>query len=100
MSEPPQEPVVIESAKYAEARKKLREDPIVQLMAEEIAVELSSPENREVFIHPNSGKPTFNFMTVANREYTKRGGKRITHIGGVAEAILELIEKMPKDPDA
>jgi len=98
MSEPT-EPSVIESGRYAEARRKLKEDPITQQMAQEIAIELSSPENREVFVR--NGKPTFNFMTVANREYAKRGGKRIQHIGGVAEAILELIEEMPKeDPDA
>lgn len=98
MTEPPREPVVMESGKYAEARKKLKEDPIIQQMAQEVAIEMASPENREVFVH-DSGRPRFNFMNGSNREYAKRGGKHIAHIGGVAEAILELVEQMPKGDD-
>ena len=80
--------VVIRDSYYREKVDLLKADPIVQKMADEI------PPN---FLIENllseDGYPRFHFMQVANDHYRKENGKIVAHIGGVAEAITELIKE-------
>jgi hypothetical protein len=58
-----------------------------------MAAELvSSPYEMKNLIHEGGG-PRMTFMTMANDEYDKRGGKiDARHIGAVAEAILIILK--------
>jgi hypothetical protein len=80
---------VIESEDYGKTRALLKRDPIIKAMANEITL-TGGPV--DAFAH-ESGTPKFPFMKSALDEYHKRGGKVETHIGGPAEAILELLKE-------
>jgi len=79
--------MTIEASHYGETRAALKADPIIQDMAggckhiplAELAYE--------------DGGPKGDFMMAALREYNARGGAIPTHIGGPAEAILELLRE-------
>lgn len=79
--------MTIEAEHYDEARRILRDDPIVQDMARGLA-----GTNRSFLAHDN-GTPRFEFMNAANREYAARGGTHQAHIGAVAEALLLILSE-------
>jgi hypothetical protein len=76
--------MAIEAAHYGEARRALTQDPIVQDMAHGLAY-----VPRSTLVH-DDGTPRFEFMTRANAEYARRGGKGQAHMGAVAEALMLL----------
>ena len=79
---------VIESAEYGETRRRLAADPIVRAMAEGVRHE---PRSRMAH---DSGTPRGEFMLAALREYDRRAGHPANcHIGGVAEAILMVLDE-------
>jgi phage baseplate assembly protein W len=69
----------IRSEVYGATVRALVDDPIVQAMADGV---------REL---PEDELNSFAFMTAALREYQNRGGQIVSHIGGVAEAIRQLL---------
>lgn len=76
---------IIEARHYGDARRVLRNDPIVKDMARGLVdVPLDALTHED-------GSPRFEFMQRANREYAKRGGTNQAHIGGVAEALLMIL---------
>jgi len=83
--------VVIEAGHYEEARRRLMQDSIVIGMADEMRGNIALDKVRH-----DSGSPRFGFMQAANAEYAKRGGKDGGHLGGVAEALLRLLEEASK----
>jgi hypothetical protein len=64
-------------------------DPIIIDMAGGLK---GVPMSELVHDGPDS-TPRFEFMTAANAEYRKRGGKDGGHIGAVAEALLRLLPR-------
>jgi hypothetical protein len=80
-------PVVIAAPSYAETEARLRDDPIVRAMAEGVR-----SMDRDELAHPDGGGPRQEFMTAANDEYRKRGGKDGGHMGAIANAILSLLD--------
>lgn len=84
---------VIEAEHYREARQALCADPIVQDMAAGVRHEPLDELQHE------SGTPRFEFMLAANEEYRSRGGKVTAHLGGVAEAILLILNSGNHYPD-
>lgn len=70
--------MTIEATHYAEARKRLSDDPIVRQLASEV------PDDLDL--------TSWEFIQAARREYSKRGGTDLAHIGAVAEAIA-LVKK-------
>lgn len=84
-----EEPTVIQANHYEQARQRFMKDPIVIAMAEELK---DWPMRSEGLMHDN-GNPTFKLMQLANKEYSRRGGKDDAHIGAVAEAILRLLKQ-------
>jgi len=80
--------MAIEADHYGETRERLVNDPIVQRMAEGVR---GVP--RDELAHPE-GNPRYGFMMSALREYRARTGREPDcHIGGVAEAILMILDK-------
>jgi len=77
----------IEAEHYGQTRKALKADPIIRDMAGGLAgVPMSELVHEE-------GTPRHEFMMAALREYQARGGQIGTHIGGPAEALLELLRE-------
>lgn len=75
----------IRAAHYGEAVTRLMADPIVIDMAAGLAgVPMTALAHED-------GTPRFEFMNGANREYHARGGTDGAHIGGIAEALLNLL---------
>ncbi len=83
--------MAIEAAHYGEARRVLREDPILQGMVPGL---LGVPIDN--LTHPD-GTPRFEFMGAANREYASRGGTNQAHLGAVAEALVGLLKERRGD---
>ncbi len=77
--------MAIEAAHYGKARQKLKDETIVQDMAQGLA---GVPLER--LMHPD-GTARFEFMGAANDEYRRRGGTSQAHIGAVAESLLILL---------
>lgn len=77
----------IEAEHYGETRARLVADPIIQQMAHELR-DMDVAE----LVHA-SGTPRHEFMMAALREWQTRGGDGNTHIGGPAEAILEILRR-------
>lgn len=85
---------VIESGDYEETRQRLVQDPLIIAMAEQIKADKNFDQSKLVHNEdPDDPRPTptFQFMMSTNMEYQKRGGADGGHIGGVAEAILRLL---------
>jgi hypothetical protein len=85
--------MAIESADYERDRLRLMADPTVQAMA------LGCRNNdRADLAHPGpDGGPLMDFMLASLREYESRTTRHPEcHIGGVAEAILRLLD-LPRD---
>lgn len=88
---------IIEADSYRETREKLRQDPHIQRMAEELIL-AGTPLSE--MCH-DSGTPRFEFMGSALKEYKDRHLHGApdptqpvpTHIGGPAEVIIELVKK-------
>ena len=82
---------IIEDSSYAETVAKLKADPIIVAMADEIMEKVKKNMGMlEHLAHPD-GSPTHSFMLNALGEYHARNGIIPTHIGGPANAILSLI---------
>jgi len=80
--------MAIEAAHYQETRDALIKDPVIQAMAEDMEGVL----DWDSYLHA-SGRPNFNFMLGALKEYKRRGGTIQTHIGGPAESILIIVKE-------
>jgi hypothetical protein len=80
------EAIVIRAAHYDDTVEKLKADPIIVQMAHEMdgysLDELEWPSG-----------PRHEFMMATLHEYKSRGGEIGSHIGGPAEAILQLLRK-------
>jgi hypothetical protein len=76
---------VIRAAHYGETVAALMADPIIIDMAAGLA---AVPMDK--IVHP-AGGARHEFMMAALDEYHTRGGKIGTHIGGPAEALLNLL---------
>lgn len=82
--------MAIEATEYEATRVRLTRDPVVQSMA--LGCLATDPAEMK---HPGGGA-THDFMLAALREYADRAGHPAgCHIGGVAEAILRLLD-MPE----
>ena len=83
---------VIRAAHYDETVKALMADPIIQAMVKGLVNDPSLDAKTAVHNLITSGWAP-GFMQVALREYTARGGKVPTHIGGPAEAITNILRE-------
>lgn len=86
----------IEGPEYQKTRDALKDDPIIQAMATEMTVAWET--NRFEFVHPakvnERFQPRWEFMSGCGREYHRRGGELGHHIGGPAEAIIEILTEL------
>jgi len=78
---------VIKAKHYDEDEQKLMEDPIIIDMAKDLKCGMP---DKSTFFH-DSDTPRHEFMSMANEEYRKRGGKGGESIGAVARAIGRLV---------
>ncbi|ALF00957.1 hypothetical protein SEA_SERENITY_90 [Mycobacterium phage Serenity] len=85
---------VIQAAHYAETEARLQRDHIVVTMSVEMN---AAPANVKASWTHDDGSPTFEFMQMANREYSRRGGKAGGHIGAVAKALLANLKILEGD---
>lgn len=85
---------VIVDDSYREEQETLKNDPVVQAMAKEL--EGHWKKGGLLYFSHASGTPRHEFMGVANTEYHKRGGKNSRSLGGVAKAIIDILQSQPQ----
>lgn len=76
--------MAIEAEHYEAARVALMADPIITAMAADIG---AAKDGAGLDIN------SWSFTTAAMREYLRRGGTIMSHIGGPAEAIRRLLDE-------
>ena len=86
---------VIRAAHYDETVKALMADPIIRDMVGGLVNDQSIEAKTAVHNLRTTGWAP-GFMQVALREYTARGGKVETHIGGPAEAITLILREQAR----
>lgn len=85
----------LEAPHYEEARSRLRFDPVVIKMAQDLKRGIEKNEVPEAdYWHPD-GSPTSLLMNLANHAYRDLGGsdEGQLHIGAVAEVLTEFVRK-------
>lgn len=78
----------IVSERYEQEYTRLAADPIVKAMA----VGLAGVPRSEL-VHDDGETPRHEFMLAAMREYHARGGTQSESIGGVAHALLRVLDE-------
>lgn len=79
--------MTIQANHYGKTVKALKADPIIIGMVEGVS---NVPMDQ---LQHEDGTPRHNLMMRALDEYHRQNGKIDTHIGGPAEAILELLKE-------
>jgi hypothetical protein len=90
--------IVIEGEGYGSTRDKLRADPVIAHLTTSLRMQMHDEGmTLDDLAHPGAdgapgmGGPRHQFMLAALRAYGRFGGTVLTHIGGPAEVILELL---------
>ncbi len=81
---------VIEAEHYRIEVERLKADPIIREMVDEVASDYETDPNR--FEHED-GSPCYELMLRSGDEYRRRGGKHAESIGGPAKAVLALLKE-------